>query len=104
MPGSSNTVVDGIAQKVVPKVAREKLLEITQRQVDLEAQQVVPRLAREIATKEVKQFLSEESGDIIKKAVEVMHKKITGFGLIILVAILVSLILSFYQFFKSILS
>ncbi|MFH0792862.1 MAG: response regulator [bacterium] len=69
-------VIDGIAQKVVPKIIREKLPEMADRQMEVTSHALIPRLVRDQVASELKGQLEERIQPLIDNTTREINRKV----------------------------
>ncbi len=99
VPDISNKIVqivEGASQRVVPKVARERLPQIIERQFSTLAVTNLPKVVRELAAKEIDNELSPRLDPAIEETSRKIKLRINVVGLILLIFVLLSLIVNVY--------
>jgi CheY-like chemotaxis protein len=94
VPEVSNQIVamiDGIAQKVVPKVAREKVPEYIEKRLATTLDATVPQTVRETTRHEVDEQLASKIDPIIKEATRRIRSRTAIIMLFVLVMVLAGL-------------
>jgi len=87
--------IDGIAQKVVPKAAREKLPELTERHVKAVTDKVLPEMVRELVGRELVRQINDYVEPAIRDAATRLNRRTAVMLIIALLVMIGGLVLNF---------
>jgi hypothetical protein len=99
VPDISNKIVqivESAAQRVVPKVARERLPQIIERQFSTLAVTNLPKVVRDLASKELNEELPKRLDPVVEQTSRNIKKKVTVTGLLLIIAVLIFTAINVY--------
>ena len=82
------SMVTSVTEKVIPRVAREKLPDILDRQVDASASRAIPPLLEKLLPREVERRMAENVEPIVRKGVDRMRRQFQAISIILAVIFL----------------
>jgi len=88
-------MIDGIAQKVVPKAAREKLPELTERHIKATTDKVLPDMVRDLVARELVRQINDYLEPAVRDAATRINRRTTVMVGIALLVIIGGLVLNF---------
>ena len=89
-------IVENAAQRVVPKVSRERLPQIIERQFSTLAVTNLPKVVKELATKSLDEELPERLDPVVEETSKRIKKKVSVFGMLLLFAVLIFTLINVY--------
>lgn len=96
-------IVEDVAKKTIPKVAREGLPELIDKQVSKSASERIPGIIQSVSQKQVQEALNTLINPQIEDAVRIIKTRVSYINLAILIVVIISLIISarpFLDFIK----
>lgn len=97
VPDVSNKIVlivEDVAKKIIPKVAREGLPELIDKQVSKSTNERVPVVVQSVAQKQVQEALNTLINPHIEDAVRIIKTRVSYINLAILVLVMISIIIN----------
>lgn len=105
VPDISNKIlqiVEQASQKIIPKVARERLPQTIERQFSTLAVTTLPKIVKDLASKEVDEELAKRLDPVIEETTKRIKLRVNIVGLLLLIAVLIFTIANVYiTFFSS---
>ncbi len=92
--------VDGIAQKVVPKAAREKLPELTNAYIKDSGEKMLPDMVRDLTGRELVRQINDYLNPAIRDAAAKLNRKIMFMWIVLAITIVVGLTLNVFLILK----
>ncbi|MCX8037143.1 MAG: response regulator [Candidatus Sumerlaeia bacterium] len=92
--------IDGIAQKVVPKAAREKLPELTNAYIKDSGEKMLPDMVRDLTGRELVRQINDYLNPAIRDAAAKLNRKIMFMWIVLAVTIVVGLTLNVFLILK----
>ncbi len=89
-------IVENAAQRVIPKVSRERLPQIIERQFSTMAVTNLPKVVKELAAKSLDEELPERLDPVVQETSAKIKKRVSIFGLLLLLAVLFFTLLNVY--------
>ncbi len=87
-------IVEDVAKKTIPKVAREGLPELIDKQVSKSAAERVPSIIQNVALKQVQEALNSLINPRIEDAIRIIKTRVSYINLAILALVLISIIIN----------
>jgi len=88
-------MLDGIAQKVIPKAAREKLPELTERHVKATTEKVLPDMVRDLVGRELSRQITDFVSQSVRDVATRINRRVLLMVVIAMVVMFVSLAANF---------
>jgi two-component system chemotaxis response regulator CheY len=88
--------IDGIAQKVVAKAAREKLPELTERHLKATSEKALPDMVRDLVAKELAAHIADQIEPSVRAAANRINRRtliMTGVAVLVMITAFVALLL-----------
>jgi DNA-binding response OmpR family regulator len=86
--------IDGIAQKVVPKAARENLPDLTEKHVKISIEKALPQMVRDLVAKELVRQINDHVEPAIRDAATRINRRTSVYLIVALLVMLVALIVN----------
>lgn len=89
-------IVEQAAQRIVPKVSRERLPQIIERQFSTMAVTTLPKVVKELASKELDEELPKRLDPAVEETTKRIKLRVNVVGLLLLIAVLIFTIANIY--------
>ncbi len=99
VPEVSNKIVamiDGIAQKVIPRAAKERVPELVEKHIATVTSKSVPRMVQELTRREIDDQFQARINPAINEAVKKIRARVNIINLIILIVVLLGIVGNLY--------
>lgn len=99
VPEVSNKIVamiDGIAQKVIPRAAKERVPELVEKHIATATSKSVPRMVQELTRREIDDQFQARINPAINEAVKKIRARVNIINLIILIVVLLGIVGNLY--------
>ena len=99
VPEVSNKIVamiDGIAQKVIPRAAKERVPELVEKHIATVTSKSVPRMVQELTRREIDDQFQARINPAINEAVKKIRARVNVINLIILIVVLLGIVGNLY--------
>ncbi len=90
------TMIDGIAQKVIPRAAKERVPELVEKHIATVTSKSVPRMVQELTRREIDDQFQARVNPTINEAVKKIRARVNIINLIILVVVLLGIVGNLY--------
>ncbi len=90
------TMIDGIAQKVIPRAAKERVPELVEKHIATVTSKNVPRMVQDLTRREIDDQFQARINPTINEAVKKIRARVNVINLIILVVVLLGIVGNLY--------
>ena len=90
------TMIDGIAQKVIPRAAKERVPELVEKHIATVTSKSVPRMVQELTRREIDDQFQARINPAINEAVKTIRARVNIINLIILIVVFLGIVGNLY--------